>query len=248
MFTSNSIDEFYNYVYYNIVSIVTSLMEDVNSLSGELFSNEYISAIVGFFTLLAWALGLIGAVIAIMDFAVTYRTGGGGSFLGTGLSMFRLLLALTLFSTAPILLYMFCIDIYGVISSAVVMTMDGNNVSTGTLVEGAVQNMFQQTFKSLPPFRIISGVYDFWSKLLGGGSSGDSNWLALVQLCVVVYAVFKVFFGNLKRGAILFTQVCVGSLHMYNLARGYTDGFSSWCKQIVGVCFTAFLQNIMYLL
>ena len=64
----------------------------------------------------------------------------------------------------------------------------------------------------------------------------------------MVWAIFKIFFSNLKRGGILLVQICVGSMHMLALARGYTDGFGSWCKQVVALCFTAFVQNLLYLL
>lgn len=49
-------------------------------------------------------------------------------------------------------------------------------------------------------------------------------------------------FSNLKRGGILLIQIAVGSLYMFSVPRGYTDGFIQWCKQIIGLCLTAFLQ------
>ena len=55
--------------------------------------------------------------------------------------------------------------------------------------------------------------------------------------------VIKVFFANLKRGGILLIQIAVGSLYMFSVPRGYTDGFIQWCKQIIGLCLTAFLQS-----
>jgi hypothetical protein len=58
----------------------------------------------------------------------------------------------------------------------------------------------------------------------------------------MIYAVVKVFFSNLKRGGILLIQIAVGSLYMFSVPRGYIDGFVQWCKQIVGLCLTAFLQ------
>lgn len=59
------------------------------------------------------------------------------------------------------------------------------------------------------------------------------------------YAVIKVFFANLKRGGILLIQISVGSLYLFSVPRGYTDGFISWCKQVVGLCLTAFLQAVI---
>ena len=58
----------------------------------------------------------------------------------------------------------------------------------------------------------------------------------------MAYAIIKVFFANLKRGGILLIQIAVGSLYMFSVPRGYTDGFTQWCKQIIGLCLSAFLQ------
>ena len=58
----------------------------------------------------------------------------------------------------------------------------------------------------------------------------------------MAYAVIKVFFSNLKRGGILLIQIAVGSLYMFSIPRGYTDGFTQWCKQVIGLCLSAFLQ------
>ena len=58
----------------------------------------------------------------------------------------------------------------------------------------------------------------------------------------MAYAIIKVFFANLKRGGILLIQIAVGSLYMFSVPRGYTDGFIQWCKQIIGLCLSAFLQ------
>ena len=37
-------------------------------------------------------------------------------------------------------------------------------------------------------------------------------------------------------------QIAVGSLYMFSVPRGYMDGFVQWCKLIIGLCLTAFLQ------
>ena len=48
--------------------------------------------------------------------------------------------------------------------------------------------------------------------------------------------------ANLKRGGILLIQIAVGSLYLFSVPRGYIDGFVGWCKQVIGLCLTAFLQ------
>lgn len=66
--------------------------------------------------------------------------------------------------------------------------------------------------------------------------------MALFLIIMMGYAIVKCFFSNLKRGGILLIQIAVGSLYMFSIPRGYTDGFIQWCKQIIGLCLTTFLQ------
>ena len=63
------------------------------------------------------------------------------------------------------------------------------------------------------------------------------------RICVI-----KLFFANIKRGGILLCQIAVGSLYMFSIPRGYTDGFNGWCKQIFALCLTAFLQTTLLFL
>lgn len=66
--------------------------------------------------------------------------------------------------------------------------------------------------------------------------------MLIFTIILMAYAVIKVFFANLKRGGILLIQIAVGSLYMFSIPRGYIDGFTQWCKQVIGLCLTAFLQ------
>ena len=75
-----------------------------------------------------------------------------------------------------------------------------------------------------------------------GFASLTSPIMFLFCIILMAYAVIKVFFANLKRGGILLIQIAVGSLYMFSIPRGYTDGFIQWIKQVIGLCLTAFLQ------
>lgn len=35
---------------------------------------------------------------------------------------------------------------------------------------------------------------------------------------------------------------------MFSVPRGYTDGFNQWCKQVMAICLTAFLQTTLLFL
>lgn len=71
-----------------------------------------------------------------------------------------------------------------------------------------------------------------------------SGVFMIFLLIALGYAVIKVFFANLKRGGILLTQIAVGSLYMLSIPRGFTDGFIGWCKQVIAICLTTFLQSL----
>ena len=77
--------------------------------------------------------------------------------------------------------------------------------------------------------------------LMSAAMPGVGNPIPQIFCAVMMgYAVIKVFFGNLKRGGIPLIQIAVGSLYMFSVPRGYIDGFTQWCKQVIGICLTAF--------
>ncbi len=80
------------------------------------------------------------------------------------------------------------------------------------------------------------------------GNKISLNLFNLLCLIAFAYCVVKIFFQNIKRGGILLIQMAVGSLYMFSVPRGYTDGFVQWMKQVAAICLTAFLQtSILYL-
>ena len=85
-------------------------------------------------------------------------------------------------------------------------------------------------------------LYELSVTLQGQLTAGITGFMILFCIILMAYAIIKVFFANLKRGGILLIQIAVGSLYMFSVPRGYTDGFIQWCKQIIGLCLTAFLQ------
>jgi hypothetical protein len=69
-----------------------------------------------------------------------------------------------------------------------------------------------------------------------------------LSMIAFAYAVVKCFFANLKRGGILLIQIAVGSLYLFSVPRGYSDGFGQWAKQVAALCLTAFLQTTLLFL
>ena len=76
----------------------------------------------------------------------------------------------------------------------------------------------------------------------------EVSLFSLFFIVLLGYSTVKVIFANIKRGGALLCQIAIGSLYMFSVPRGYTDGFLSWCKQVIATCMTAFLQTtILYL-
>ena len=80
-------------------------------------------------------------------------------------------------------------------------------------------------------------------KAIGGMLFGPL--LAILIMIMMGYSVIKVFFASIKRGGILLIQISIGSLYMFSVPRGFTDGFVMWIKQVIATCLTSFLQSTM---
>ena len=75
--------------------------------------------------------------------------------------------------------------------------------------------------------------------------ASDVSLFSLFFIILFGYCTVKVVFANIKRGGIMLCQIAVGSIYMIGIPRGFTDGFSSWCKQVISTCLTAFLQTVI---
>lgn len=210
------LDQFCDWIYGKLISFFGDFFSMINLMGAELFELNWIKGILLFFNYFAWALYVVGIVVAVFDTAIEAQR-GKGSLQDVGLNIIKGFFAVSLFTIVPIDLYIFCINI----SNGLIGAIAGMTESEGKL--GAIATMILGSFET-PASNIV---------------------VAIVFVILIGYAVIKVFFANLKRGGILLTMMATGSLYMFSVPRGYTDGFISWCKQVVALCLTAFLQTIV---
>ena len=210
------LDQFCDWIYGKLISFFGDFFSMINLMGAELFELNWIKGILLFFNYFAWALYVVGIVVAVFDTAIEAQR-GKGNLQDVGLNIIKGFFAVSLFTIVPVDLYIFCINL----SNGLIGAITGMTESEGKL--GAIATM-----------------------ILGGFETPASNIVvAIVFVILIGYAVIKVFFANLKRGGILLTMMATGSLYMFSVPRGYTDGFISWCKQVVALCLTAFLQTIV---
>ncbi len=211
------LDQFFDWIYGKLISFFGDFFEMINMMGAELFELDWVKAILLFFTLFAWALYTVGVVVAVFDTAIEMQH-GKGNLQDLCLNALKGFFACSLFAVVPIDLYTFCINL----SDKLVDAISGLSSSPGKY--GALAKM---TIASLQT------------------PAGINILVAVVFVVLIGYAVIKVFFANLKRGGILLIMMAVGSLYMFSVPRGFMDGFTGWCKQIIALCLTAFMQTIV---
>lgn len=216
-----------DWVYGQIIGFLGNFFSMMGQMGAELFELDWVQALVLFFTQLAWALYAVGLVVAVFECAIEYQS-GRGSIRDTAINAVKGFMAVGLFSTVPVELYKFSVSLQGRVSDGIAGLGGDFGSVAGNIIDTLVNAGSLQD-------AMISGAF-------GGINSITNPFLMIFILIMMGYATIKVFFANLKRGGILLIQIAVGSLYMFSVPRGYVDGFTSWCKQIIGTCLTAFLQ------
>ena len=212
------------WLYETIYTAVGEMFADINNLGIEIFDLSWVQAVVRLFTLLGWTLFVVGVVVAVFEVGVECQT-GRVSIKSTFLNVLKGFFAASLVGVLPVQLYKFCCSLQGVF--------------TGDLagIFAAEQS---------------SSIGEFAANVLSiAFMPSQGAMVGLKSICILLafsYCVIKIFFANIKRGGILLVQMSVGSLYMFSVPRGYTDGFYQWCKQTIAICLTAFMQTTLLFL
>ncbi len=211
-------DIMFEWVFNLIYGAIADLFEFINSTTSDIFSLAWVRSFITLFYNMGWILFVCGTIVAVFDCAIAYES-GQNSIKTTCLNVLKGFFAASLITVIPQRLYSFCISMQGSFTRDLMGSFIG---STSDTVAGTA----------------LSVVVALAS---------DVSLFNLLFMILFGYCTIKVVFSNIKRGGILLCQIAVGSLYMFGIPRGYTDGFYSWCKQIIATCLTAFLQTtILY--
>ena len=215
-----------DWFYGQVVGFLGNFFAEMGNMGVELFEMSWVQSIVLFFSYLAWALYGTGLVVACFECGIEYSS-GRGNIRETALNAIKGFMAVSLFTVVPVRLYELSVTLQGQLTAGIT----GYGASIGDVASDIMQE-----------FSAVESLIDLTSGPFLGFGSITSGIMILFCIILMAYAIIKVFFANLKRGGILLIQIAVGSLYMFSVPRGYTDGFIQWCKQIIGLCLTAFLQ------
>ncbi len=213
-----------SWIYDTVYGAIADFFTLMGNMGAEIFDLKWVQATVHLFTLFGWALFLVGVVVAAFDLAIEYQN-GRGNVRNTVLNILKGFFACSLITVVPIELYKFCISLQNEFATDLSILVAGEQAKSI-----AEQSIYVLGLK-FTPTAIANG--------------GLLNLLALIAFA---YCIIKIFFQNIKRGGILLIQMSVGSLYMFSVPRGYSDGFTQWIKQVVALCLTAFMQTtLLYL-
>ncbi len=206
-------------VFNLIYGAIADLFEFINETTSDIFAMSWVQAFVGLFQSLAWMLFVCGLIVAVFDTAIAYES-GQANIKNTCLNVLKGFMAASLVTVVPQRLYSFCV------------------ATQGTFTHELLGNFIGD---------VSDSVADSGLKVIIALAS-DVSLFSLFFIILFGYCTVKVIFANIKRGGIMLCQIAVGSLYLFGVPRGYTDGFYGWCKQVIATCLTAFLQTtILYL-
>lgn len=211
--------------YTTIYDAIADFFSMMGNMGADIFQLDWIRATIRLFTMLGWALFAAGIVVAVFDLAIDSQNSGGANIKSTCLHILMGLMACLSLGTVPIALYKYCITLQNTFSHDMSHLFAGTQASS---LSGHSTTVLTATFS-------ITG-------------NAIVNLFGLLSMIAFAYCVIKIFFQNIKRGGILLAQIAVGSLYMFSIPRGNTDGFFQWMRQVIALCLTAFLQTtLMYL-
>ena len=221
------LDALLDWVYSQIVGFLGNFFAVMGNMGVELFDLDWVQSIILFFSRLAWALFAVSLVVSAFECGIEYAS-GRANIQQTALNILKGFFAVSLFSTLPVRLYELSVTLQGTFAAG----LTGYGSSIG--------EVGKQIMTELGEAETLGDVMSTTSL---GLTILTSPIMFLFCVILMAYAVIKVFFANLKRGGILLIQIAVGSLYMFSIPRGYGDAFVQWCKQVIGLCLTAFLQS-----
>lgn len=207
-------DWFYDWFYGKIMEFVQTMFTYISGMGVEIFDLSWIQAIIEFFRLFGWAMYVIALVVAVFDVAIAWQN-GQGDIKDAALGAIKGFFAVNLFTVIPIELYKLAIEIQNSLGDAMARLFSAD----------ARSSIGDLAIAMLDAARGVTGI------------------VSLFLIIALGYSVIKVFFANIKRGGIILVNIAIGSLYIFGLTRGHQDGFIDWCKQVIAICITAFLQN-----
>jgi hypothetical protein len=212
--TDTVFEAMFHWTYGLIYGAIAEIFTFINESTTDIFQLSWVQTFIKLFHHRGWMLFICGFIMSVFDTAIAYES-GQNQIRNLFLNTLKGFFAVNLVTVVPQRLYTFCTALQGSFAQDLISSFVGTAPSN---VISAASYVIEQ----LEPTQSLSGLF----------------FIILFGYCTV-----KVVLANIKRGGILLCQIAVGSLYLFSVPRGYTDGFFGWCKQVIATCLTAFLQT-----
>lgn len=153
----------------------------ISGLGVEIFTLDWVNAVVKLFSLFGWTLFVVGLVVSAFDLAIEYQN-GRASIHGTAINWIKGFMAVSLFTITPIELYKFCVTLQNTLSKDLTSIFASQQ---GTTLGEVALKTLQFAFNN----------------------DGVIGLFELVAIIALGYCVVKIFFDNIKRGGILLVRL-----------------------------------------
>ncbi len=170
-----------DWVYAQMVGFLANFFTSMGNMGVELFEMDWVQSVVLFFSYLAWALYVVGIVVAVFECAIEYQN-GRGSIKDTLLNALKGFMATSLFSVVPIRLYALSVSL----SAELTAGITGMSGSFGDVASSMMTELTD-----------APTIAEASSAVLFGSFGGINPIMVLFIIFMMGYAVIKVFFANL---------------------------------------------------
>ncbi len=202
----------------------------------DLFSRDFIVSIVKSFWTLGWVLFSAGFVIALLEYIIEAQSSGGGDgWVKLSFNTAKGVVFCSCFASIPIML----INFFSGVCSDMAKSMSGGLYSA--LFE------FTSYTTGLSWADNLTQSLGFSAVIATTTASSTNVFIGLIAVILVIVFGFSVIMSNISRAGALLTLILVGVFHAFSIPRGYLDSATGWCKQVIGLVFTHFMQNLLLL-
>lgn len=216
-------DGLVNWVKDIVIEIAANIFDLLNVVTMDIFSNEWIHAFLyELLQPLAYTLFAVGLGVAAFEVAIAYKK-GQGDLMDIFINGIKGFLASGLIIDLPIAFFWMCTNLGNLMTKGVA----GENFNISSLGESVMDSMTETN--------TVSGIEIGTVTLIV---------LAIIFLVAIVKTTMQIF----KRGGIMVIYMVLGVMYMFSVPRGFTDGFTGWCKQMIGLGLQIFLLSFFQII
>ena len=130
-----------DWAYEQLLEFLGEFFGMMGYMGAELFSFDFVEAVVEIFRLFGWTLFLTGLVVAVFEVAIEYQS-GRGSVRDASLNAVKGFMAVSLFTVLPIELYKFCISLQVQMTSGMATLVGSESIGdSATSILGILAEM-----------------------------------------------------------------------------------------------------------